>query len=262
MTEKEPYFKKIIRVVTHRKALIFLIFVALFLWWLIPEIKLVNEFYLPRPFTVITEMFRDAYLLQIVVTLEEVFLGFAFGVSAGIAIGTIAAYSNRAKKALAPISLFLASIKKSFLAPIFVLWVGYNILPLVFVTALICFFPVLICTLDGLSLVEPNYVEMMSSIQASRWHTYKKLRFPNALPKIFDGLKISAPLAVIGAIVGEFLIGLAGLGTMLQIGTNLGMNRIVYASIIWMAIIGISMYLFVLLVERILLPLPLRRKDI
>jgi len=262
MTDEESKFKKTYRVITGRKGLIGIIVAIVFLWWLIPELGVVSTFRFPRITSVITEMFRDAYLIQAQVTLAEVFIGFALGVSAGVVVGTLAAYSERAKRALAPISLFFASIKKSTLAPIFVLWVGYGILPLVLVAALICFFPVLICTLDGLTLVESNYLEMMRSIQASRWHIYKKLRFPNALPKIFDGLKISAALAVVGAVVGEFLIGLSGIGTMLQVGTWMAQSRIVYASVIWMAILGISLYVIVLIVERILLPPPLRRKEI
>ena len=223
---------------------------------------MVSTFRLPPLFAVITEMFREAYMIQIQVTLTEVFIGFFIGVSGGVAIGTLAAYSERAKRALAPISLFFASIKKSTLAPIFVLWVGYGILPLVLVAALICFFPVLICTLDGLTLVEYNYLEMMNSIQASKWQIYKKLRFPNALPRIFDGLKVSASLAVIGAIVGEFLIGLSGLGTMLQVGTWMAQSRIIFASILWMAIMGMALYVIVLIIERLVLPAPLRRKEI
>ncbi len=259
---KESAFRKGSRTLTSRIGLIAIVLVVFFAWWLIPQTGLVTPYVLPPLFDVITEMGREAYLAQLSPTLIEVFLGFALGVSAGISIGTLAAYSERAKRAVTPVALIFASIMKSLLAPLFVLWVGYGLGPMVVVAALICFFPVLISTLDGLSLVEYNFVEMMNSIQASRWHIYKKLRFPNALPRIFDGLKISAALAVIGAVVAEFIIGMRGVGTMLQMGTHYANNRIVYASVLWMALMGIVLYLFVLVVQRLLLPPPLRRKEI
>ena len=242
--------------------LIAILFVAFFIWWLVSTLKLVTPYVLPPLFDVIAEMGREAYLVQLNTTLTEVFIGFAIGVSVGISIGTLAAYSERARRAVTPVALIFASVMKSLLAPLFVLWVGYGIGPMVVVAALICFFPVLISTLDGLSLVEYNFLEMMNSIQASRWHVFKKLRFPNALPRIFDGLKISAALAVVGAVVAEFIIGMSGVGTMLQMGTHYANNRIVYASVLWMAIMGIALYCVVLIAQRLMLPAPLRRKEI
>lgn len=260
--EEKSSLRKGVGILSSRKGLISILIAVLFIWWLVSELVLVSSYRLPRPYNVLIEMFRQPYLIQIWITLEEVFIGFFVGVFAGFVIGTLAAYSDMTRRTLSPIAFFFAPIKKSVFAPIFVIWFGYGIIPLVLVAALICFFPVLINTLDGLKLIEPNYVEMMQSIQASRWDIYRKLRFPNALPKIFDGLKISAALSVVGAVVGEFLIGLKGIGTMLEIGTWMGNSEIVFASIIWMAIMGTSLYAIVTLAERFLLPLPLRRKAI
>ncbi len=259
MEEKTPSLRSRIY---GAKGIVAVFLVAIFLWLLIPELGIVSSYRLPKLVDVITEMLQPAYVMQMEITAIEVFLGFAMGVAAGFAIGTLAAYSNEAKRLLSPISLFLSAIKKSTLAPIFVVWVGYGILPIALVTALICFFPVMVNTMDGLAIVEASHVEMMQSIQASKWHVFKKLRFPNALPKIFDGLKISATLSVVGAVVGEFLIGLQGLGTMLQIGTWLMESKIIFASVIWMSLMGLALYFIILVIERLILPTPLRRKEL
>lgn len=260
--EEKSSLMKGVGILSTRKGLISIIIAVLFIWWLITELSLVSTYRLPRPFSVLIEMFRVPYLIQIWITLEEVFIGFFIGIFAGIAIGTVAAYSEEAQRALGPVTLFFSSIMKSALVSIFVVWFGYGIIPLVLVAALIGFFPVLINTLDGLKFIEPNYLEMMRSIQASRWHIYKKLRFPNALPKIFDGVKVSAVLAVIGAVIGEFLIGVKGIGIMFEVGLAQANSEIVYASILWMAIMGTSLYVMVVLAERFLLPAPLRREEL
>ena len=245
-------------ILKEKKSLLFLLFLIFFIWWLIAELGLVSTFRLPRLFDVVSEMFRPPYLIQIKVTAIEVMVGFALGIIAGVSIGTLTAYSARAERALSPVVLFFSSIKKGTLAPIFVVWLGYGMSPLVVVAALVCFFPIVVNTLDGLTLVEPTHLEMMRSIQSSKWQIFKKLRFPNALPQIFSGLKVAAPLTVIGAVVAELFAGNTGLGYQVVRATSEMNMPLMFGALLWMGIIGMTLYALILVLERLSKPWYLR----
>lgn len=243
-----------------KKTLILIVLSIFFLWVLITELKIFTSYRLPSPFAVAVQFSGFAFLSQVKVTVIEVLIGYTLGAALGISIAILACYNEMANHVLSFASLFFASISKGTLAPIFVLFLGYELAPLVAVTALICFFPVLTNTLDGLRNVDPTYIEMMRSMQASKWNIFKKLRLHNALPQMFSGLKIAAPLAMVGAILGEFLIGMEGVGTLLQLGVSLLDSSIVFAAIIWMAILGTFTYCLILIAERLILPPAFKRR--
>jgi len=124
----------------------------------------------------------------------------------------------------------------------------------VLIAFLIAFFPVVINTAVGLAAIEPEKIHLARSMGLGAWDTFFKIRLPDALPAIFAGLKISITLAVVGAVVGEFVGGDAGLGYLLMVA-NGGMDtQLLFAGIVCLTILGVALYLAVELVERLVIP--------
>jgi NitT/TauT family transport system permease protein len=160
----------------------------------------------------------DYFPRHIMVTLYEIAAGFVLGSTIGLLLGTLLATVRLVRLTLYPYVIAFQALPKVVLAPLFIVWFGFGPASKIATAIAICFFPVLVNTLVGLQLVEDNALKLLRSLRATGWQTFVKVRLPNALPYIFAGLKTSLTLAMIGAIVAEFLTGAAdGLGRLVQI---------------------------------------------
>ena len=196
----------------------------------------------------------DRFLPNAWVTLVEMLLGFGFGVTAGLVLGAAIFQSRLLRQALLPIVISTQAIPVIAIAPILILWFGFGMTPKVIVVALISFFPVCVNTISGLASVEMDAINLMRSFGASERQIFVKVRFPAALPFIFAGVKNAAAISAIGAIVGEWVGAHEGLGPVM-IAANAGFKTaIVFAAIFYLAIMAISLFLLVGLVERIVMP--------
>ena len=196
----------------------------------------------------------DRFLPNAWVTLVEMLLGFGFGVTAGLVLGAVIFHSRLLRQALLPIVISTQAIPVIAIAPILILWFGFGMTPKVIVVALISFFPVCVNTISGLASVELDAVNLMRSFGATERQLFTKVRFPAALPFIFAGVKNAAAISAIGAIVGEWVGAHEGLGPVM-IAANAGFKTaIVFAAIFYLAIMAISLFLLVGLVERIVMP--------
>jgi ABC-type nitrate/sulfonate/bicarbonate transport system permease component len=140
------------------------------------------------------------------------------------------------------------------IAPLLIVWFGYDMMPKVVMTALIAFFPVVVNTVDGLEATDPDLLDLMRLLQADWWQTFRKARFPAALPFIFSGLKIAAAVSVIGAVIGEWVGADRGLG-FLMIRANAQLRTdLIFASITILSAMGILLFLAVCALERIGMP--------
>ena len=108
------------------------------------------------------------------------------------------------RRAVYPLLIGSQTIPIVVLAPILVILLGYNLLPKVVIVALICFFPIVVNGLDGLRLVDDDFIHMMRTLDATRWDIFRKVEFPGALPSIFSGMRVAATFAAIGAVFGEW----------------------------------------------------------
>ena len=117
-----------------------------------------------------------------------------------------------------PVLVFFNTLPKIALAPLFVIWLGYGIWPNIVIGTTIAFFPMVVNTAVGLASAEPEMLDLVRTLKASRWQVLKKIRFPNAVPYIFVGLKLNATMSVIGALVGEFVASERGLGSLIITG--------------------------------------------
>jgi NitT/TauT family transport system permease protein len=158
---------------------------------------------------------RDGFWYHSFVTMTETVLGYLAGCGVGLALGVAISQTDNLEAVLRPFIVAFQSLPKVAVAPIIVLWLGFGLGSKVAIVALLTFFPVLITALAGFQAVEPERIELLRSLSASRWHIFTKVKFWTALPFIFAGLEMAAAFAVVGAIVGEFVGAQSGLGVLI-----------------------------------------------
>jgi NitT/TauT family transport system permease protein len=158
---------------------------------------------------------RDGFWYHSFITMAETVLGYLAGCGFGLALGVAISQTQSLEAVLRPFIVAFQSLPKVAVAPIIVLWLGFGLASKVAIVALLTFFPVLITALAGFQAVEPERIELLRSLSASRWHIFTKVKFWTALPFIFAGLEMAAAFAVVGAIVGEFVGAQAGLGVLI-----------------------------------------------
>jgi len=188
------------------------------------------------------------------VTLTETLVGFAFAVFFGLAFGLLLHFSSMARRALYPLLIASQSIPTVVLAPVFVLVLGFGLWPKVAVVALFCFFPIVVGTIDGLTGVDREYIRMMLTLDATRFGIFRRVEFPAALPQIFTGTRVGATYAAIGAVFGEWAGSQSGLGwQMLQAKGRLD-TALVFADIVFITVMALSLFGVVSLIERLTIP--------
>ena len=216
----------------------------------------VPEILLPMPSLVIMIGFADAaiYLKHSWITGIEVFGGYFCAVALGAAFGLIIAFSKLLGGAIYPTLVAAQIMPKVAIAPLLVVWFGFDLEPKLVLTALIGFFPVVINTIIGLHMTSRESVYLFRSMGATTGQTFFKLRLPNSLPVFFGGLKIAATLAIIGTVVAEFYSSENGLGNLLLLHVSNGETAGAFASIIYLTVMGLLLFGLVALAEKMLVP--------
>ena len=188
---------------------------------------------------------------HVAATLSSILMGFVLGALSGIVAGALVSLVPVIERLVYPYVVALQTVPKIAIAPLFILWFGYGLLSKVVIAALLCFFPVLVSVMAGFHSTDRDQLEMMKSFGASRWQTLIRLRVPAALVMIFAGLEIAAVLAVIGAVVGEFVGAQRGLGYLITaLNFNLDVAG-VFAVLTILSFIGIVLHALVRLAGRL-----------
>jgi NitT/TauT family transport system permease protein len=225
--------------------------VGLILWEVSTRSGLIPPFILPAP-TAIAERLKDSgWLLapHVFVTATEIVLGFLLAVVGGIALAIATVYLPPFERALYPWIVASQAIPKVAIGPLFVMWLGFGLVPKVLIAFLIAFFPIMIDTVVGLRSVEPESVFLLRSMGARRWKTFVYLNLPNALPNIFAGMKVAITLATVGAIVGEFIGANEGLGYILIFANGTIDTTLIFAALVLISVLAILCYWIVGLIE-------------
>jgi NitT/TauT family transport system permease protein len=233
-----------------------LLVACLALWEAITATRLVEPYLVPSPGKTIDVLIgKWSYLAHHTwVTSYETILGFVIAGIVGVLAAVLMVYSATVEKTLYPILLFAQVIPKIAIAPLFVVWLGFGLGPKVVVAVLIAFFPVVISMVIGLKSVDPEMLELASTMGGGSLKTFAKIRFPASLPHLFSGLKVAVTLAVTGAVVGEFVGANEGLGyVILQANGNLD-TPMLFAGLLVMSFIGVVLFALVELGERLMLP--------
>lgn len=232
------------------------VIVLLAAWELGRDMVGLPRFLLPSPTEILDAMLRNRAMLlrEAWVTGLEVVLGFALSVAIGIPLAVAIFQSPLFSKSVYPILVSFQAVPKFAVAPLFIVWFGFGMLPKVLIAFLIAFFPVVINTVMGLASIEREKIHLARSIGLSKFETFRLIRFPNALPSIFAGLKISITLAVVGAVVGEFVGGNAGLGYTLMLANGSMDTALLFAAIFALSFLGYALFWLVELAERLCMP--------
>jgi NitT/TauT family transport system permease protein len=193
---------------------------------------------------------RGGYWLHAGVTVAEVLLGFFIGSGVGLVLGTVISQFRILEATLRVYLVAIQSLPKVALAPIIVMWFGFGLTSKVVIICLLTFFPLLITSMAGFKAVDAERLELMRALGARPWQIFWKVRFPSALPYIFAGLDMAAVLAVVGAVVGEFVGAQRGLGTLI-LSMNAQMDTAgTFSVFIILAIVGVVMYQAMRIIER------------
>ncbi|MEU3271277.1 ABC transporter permease [Saccharomonospora sp. NPDC006951] len=233
-----------------------LIFVAIITTWhVLATSGAVSPLLLAPPGEVLAalgQMISDGTLWpHLSATVQETIFGFALAVVAALVVGSAFAFSPILRNAVYPYILVSQTFPKVAIAPLIVAIFGYDLAPKVVLAALLAFFPVLTNTIAGLTEVSDDEVNLFRSLRASKWQELRHLRIPNALAFIFPALNSAAVLALIGAIVGEFVASRAGIGYAIQQFTTTGEVAATYAALIVLSVFGLTMYGVLTLTERL-----------
>jgi len=216
--------------------------------WQIPE------FLVPAPSAIgralMAGLTSRLYLDHFGVTLYESLLGFVIAAAAGIACGTVIAQFRVVEQTLYPYLVALQTLPKIAIAPLLIIWLGFGLTSKVVIAALVAFFPILVNVIVGLKTVDASKLDLMRSLDASRWQTFRYVTFPNALPFVFAGLDIAIVFSVLGAIVGEFVGSQRGLGNLiLQFHTSLDIAGM-FAVLLLLAVLGVGLHLAIQAIQR------------
>ena len=222
------------------------------LWWAVVVIFQVKPFIAPSPWAVVQTLYlkRDVLLANLVPTAGEAFGGFLLGNFVAIAVATLFVHYRRLQEIFFPVVVMFNSIPVVAKAPILVLLMGNGVEPKIAIAALVCFFPTLVNSVRGLEAVNPQAMELMRVLSASRREIFFKLRVFSALPFLFSALRIAASMSVIGAVVGEWIGATQGIGAMIIQATYNFDSPLLYAAIVMSAALSGSFFIAIVALER------------
>ena len=247
---------KIAEWVKNNSQTIFTFALVLLVWHFGVVLSGVKEFILPTPISAIRTLFQAKYRwpMNFMATFYEVVGGFLISGLVGVILGIMVVWSEFLKRSILPFLVFLNSLPKIAVAPLFLIWFGYGILPNILIVFLISFFPVVINTATGLVAVEEDLIDLVGVLHATKWQKMWLIQLPNSLPYILSGLKIASTTAVTGAIVGEFVASDKGLGAVIIASQTTLSTPVIFGSLILITIIGMGLFGFVGIMERVLMP--------
>jgi ABC-type nitrate/sulfonate/bicarbonate transport system permease component len=211
---------------------------------------------LPTPTAIVQALINnwDVISVHTMQTLLETVLGMAAATLLGLLIAILLDVSSWVRRAVYPLLVTSQTIPMIALAPLLLIWFGFDLGPKVIVVTLYCFFPIAVACADGLLGADPDLIRLLRSMRATRWQILWLVRLPGAMPSFFSGLRIAATYSVTGAIFGEYVGAYQGLGIYMQTSANSHAIVLVFAAILVTAVLSLMLFGLVSLLERIALP--------
>jgi NitT/TauT family transport system permease protein len=244
----------------HLPAIVTLAIVVSFvgLWQLYTTVGGVSPFILPQPGAVLNALIRllsrASTYRDLLVTLIEAVGGFLLATICGVALGVLLGKMVWLERALQPILVAVQVTPKVVLVPLFIVWFGFGVGSKIVIAAVLAFLPIMSNTLLGVRSIEAGHQDVMASLDADRIAKFRWLELPSAMPYVLTGMEIGIVLAMIGAIVGEFLGGNEGLGHLAVGQLNAFEVAALFANILLLAVAGALLYLIVVMLRKLLAP--------
>ncbi|WP_449600814.1 ABC transporter permease [Paenibacillus sp. Marseille-Q9583] len=234
---------------------ILLLLFILVIWESAVRLHLIPAFILPAPSSIGIALIEHRQLLRphLLVTLQEILVGFVLSVICGSLLGTGMFLFRPLEKAIYPFLIISQTIPLIALSPIFIMWFGYTLWSKVAVVFLTAFFPVVVSTYDGLRTSGQAYKDLLLTFGANRWQLLAKTQIPLALPSFFSGLKLSIVYCVIGATIGEWLGGSKGLGYFSRRMAGNMQSAEMFAAVFLLSALGVVLFLMIALLEPLFL---------
>jgi len=235
---------------------ILVLLLALGAWEAYTALGGVDPLVLPAPHDVAASLWTDRGLLvhDFLVTGEEVLLGILLAVALALVCAVAIHLSPVIRRAVYPVLIASQTVPVVVVAPLLVVWLGFGLAPKLAIVAVVCFFPVVVSTLDALAAVDPALPKLMRTLGASRRQTFLRVEAPSALPGLFSGARIAVVVAVIGAVLAEDTGTSSGLGYVIHTaGGQLEAPR-AYAAVVLLALLAVALFALITAVERRALP--------
>ena len=223
-------------------------------WQLTVRALQVPEIILPSPTDIAEYLVRrdQLFLRHLWPTLLQTIWGFALAVVGGVALAIVVSLTEFGKRAIMPLLVVAQIVPKIAVAPLFMLWFGLGDLSRVLIAFTVAFFPMVINTVSGLSSVSQEVVLLGRAFARSRWEFFLKIQFPHALPYIFDGMKVSITLAIIGVIVAEFVSSQRGLGYLIMFANGRLDTTMMMTAIVVLSVMGLALYAIIAVLARVI----------
>jgi NitT/TauT family transport system permease protein len=226
------------------------------LWYVFIWATSIRPLFLPTPLSV-AEAFGEQWRVLLDhswVTIEESALGLGLAVVIGAGLAVLIAEIPMLSRALMPLLIVSQAVPKVAVAPLFVIWFGFGLGPKIVIGFFIAFFPVVVSGTSGLKNMTRDEIDLFRTITPRRWPLYRHLKIPRALPQFFDGVKVASSLALIGAVVGEFVSADRGLGYLVTIMNRDLKTPEMFAVFFVLSLVGIMLFYAVVVIERLLIP--------
>jgi NitT/TauT family transport system permease protein len=235
---------------------IFYLILFFSLWETVVRFFNIPVYLLPKPLSIIVKLFSNLPLIlkYTWITGLESFGGFILSVGLGVPLSLIISFSVFLRKTLYPSTVALQLVPKIALAPLFVTWFGFGLMPKFIIVFLLCFFPILLNSILGFTSLSKELNQFSQSTGAGPMTVFWKVRLPAALPQILVGLKWGAVNATVGATIGEWIGGDAGLGYYIQMASGDMRMDLAFAIIVMLALLGLTLFYLVMLFEKKLIP--------
>jgi NitT/TauT family transport system permease protein len=228
----------------------------LLLWEVAAGVFRLPSYILPAPSEIFAELWKRR--LQFTgaawFTLQPMLIGFACAVVIGIGLALLVAFSKTMAKTVYPLLVFFQIVPKIAIAPLFIIWFGFGLLPKVLLVFLLSFFPVVVSAITAFRSVDPDILDLARSTGAGRWRTFLKVQVPHALPTLFTGIKVAAALSATAAVVAEFVASDRGLGYLLLEANGNLHTSMAFGSVFVLTFLGFALYATVEIAERLLIP--------
>jgi NitT/TauT family transport system permease protein len=235
---------------------VFSLVLLIVLWDLAIRVFKIPPYQIPAPIDVVKALHEGwrELLSQAWPTTYATVCGFILSAIFGIPVAMLIAGSRTFESYVYPLLVFSQSIPKIAIAPLLVVWFGFDIVPKIISAFLLGFFPVVVSSVQGFKSVDPDLIDLARAMEGSSMQIFRAVSLPHAMPAIFAGLKVSVTLAVVGAVVGEFVGSNSGIGYVLQRSIGTFDLPVMFAALVILALIGVALFSIVELLERIAIP--------